>query len=81
MLMGQGVLYTFLPFTAEDGALSMDVRELTSDDEALAHAGRLLVAHTSAATVQVYEGDREIGAVVAAQPSPPHLPSEVAPSH
>lgn len=66
--MGQGVLYTFLPFTAGAGALSMDARELDSDDAALAHARQLLVAHASAAIVQVFDGDREVGEVAALTP-------------
>lgn len=54
------VLYTFYPCMPDGIAVSLEVRELASDAEAVEQAARVLADHDSAAYVVVWQAMREV---------------------
>ena len=54
------VLYAFYPCMPDGVAVSLEVMELASDDEAVARAARVLADHESAAYVMVWQSSRQV---------------------
>lgn len=60
---GGGPLFAFHCRRADGSPISLEVHELMSDEAALERAQKLLTEHRSCSIVEVFEGDRRVGAV------------------
>jgi hypothetical protein len=58
------MLFTFYPCRSDGAAIALEAHELAGDDAALVRASGVLADHPSAVEVVVWQGDRQIGAVV-----------------
>lgn len=53
--------YTFFPTRADGGSLTFTSADLLDDAHALTHAETVLLAHSSAVEVTIWEGERRVG--------------------
>lgn len=54
-------IYTFYPTRCDGSSPTFEAHELSSDATALDRAARILQGHDSCETVEVWEGDRQVG--------------------
>jgi hypothetical protein len=57
------LLFTFYPCRADGASTAFETYELADDAAALARARRVLADHPSAATVVIWQGERQVGLV------------------
>lgn len=65
---GGAPLYTFDCRRANGSPICLELHELSSDERALAWAGKLLAEHLTCSRIEVFEGERLVG-TVAREPS------------
>ena len=58
------MLFTFYPCRADGASTAFETFELADDEAALGRARRVLADHASAATVVIWQGERQVGLVV-----------------
>ena len=56
-------LFTFYPCRPDGSSTAFESLELGSDDGALVRALRVLAEHESAVQVEIWQGERRVGAV------------------
>ena len=56
-------LYTFDCRRSNDSPICLEAHELSSDDQALALALKLLTEHLTCSKIEVFEGERFVGGV------------------
>lgn len=54
-------LYTFYPTRRDGSSPSFEAHELVCDTTALERAVRILTRHESCDTIEVWDGDRQVG--------------------
>ena len=59
-------LYTFDCRRSNDSPICLEAHELSSDDQALAWARKMMTEHLTCSTIEVFEGERLVGGVARA---------------